>query len=63
MLPWWVDRERAKAEFAKISAKDAARFVEVDDQLKMSTVQVVLLRHVLRKTSTLLGTWFCMTID
>jgi phytoene dehydrogenase-like protein len=34
VLPWWVDRERAKAEFAKISAKDAARFVEVDDQLK-----------------------------
>jgi phytoene dehydrogenase-like protein len=34
VLPWWVDRERAKAEFAKISPKDAARFVKVDDQLK-----------------------------
>ena len=34
VVPWWVDRERAKAEFAKLSTKDAARFVEVDDQLK-----------------------------
>jgi phytoene dehydrogenase-like protein len=34
VVPWWVDRERAKAEFSKISAKDAARFVEVDDQLR-----------------------------
>jgi phytoene dehydrogenase-like protein len=34
VVPWWVDRERAKAEFGKISTKDAARFVEVDDQLK-----------------------------
>jgi phytoene dehydrogenase-like protein len=34
VLPWWVDRDRAKAEFGKISAKDAARFVEVDDRLK-----------------------------
>jgi phytoene dehydrogenase-like protein len=34
VLPWWVDRERAKAEFGKISKKDAARFIEVDDQLK-----------------------------
>ncbi|MGA8214972.1 MAG: NAD(P)/FAD-dependent oxidoreductase, partial [Candidatus Sulfotelmatobacter sp.] len=34
VVPWWVDRERAKTEFAKISPKDAARFVEVDDQLK-----------------------------
>jgi phytoene dehydrogenase-like protein len=34
VLPWWVDRERAKAEFATVSPKDAARFVEVDDQLK-----------------------------
>jgi phytoene dehydrogenase-like protein len=29
-----VDRERAQKEFSKISAKDAARFVQVDDQLK-----------------------------
>jgi phytoene dehydrogenase-like protein len=34
VVPWWVDRDRAKAEFGKISAKDAARFVEVDDRLK-----------------------------
>jgi phytoene dehydrogenase-like protein len=34
VVPWWVDRERAKAEFGKISTKDAARFVEIDDQLK-----------------------------
>src|ERR1700724_3201935 len=34
VLPWWADRERARQEFSKISAKDAARFVQVDDQLK-----------------------------
>src|SRR4029077_4344166 len=34
VVPWWADRRRAKAEFATISAKDAARFVEVDDRLK-----------------------------
>ncbi len=34
VVPWWVDRERAKTEFGKISKKDAVRFVEVDDQLK-----------------------------
>jgi phytoene dehydrogenase-like protein len=34
VVPWWADREKAKTEFAKISAKDANRFVEVDDQLK-----------------------------
>jgi phytoene dehydrogenase-like protein len=34
VVPWWVDRERAKAEFGKISKHDAARFVEIDDQLK-----------------------------
>jgi phytoene dehydrogenase-like protein len=34
VLPWWADRERAKAEFGKISPKDAERFVEVDDRLK-----------------------------
>ncbi|HVI08048.1 MAG TPA: NAD(P)/FAD-dependent oxidoreductase [Candidatus Binatia bacterium] len=34
VVPWWVDRARAKAEFAKLSAKDAERFVTVDDQLK-----------------------------
>ena len=34
VIPWWVDRERAKKEFSKISVKDAARFVQVDDQLK-----------------------------
>ncbi len=34
VVPWWVDRGRAHAEFSKISVKDANRFVEVDDQLK-----------------------------
>src|SRR5581483_7448605 len=34
VVPWWADRDRAKAEFSKISAKDAERFVYVDDQLK-----------------------------
>jgi phytoene dehydrogenase-like protein len=34
VVPWWVDRTRAQQEFSKISAKDAARFVQVDDQLK-----------------------------
>lgn len=34
VVPWWADRERARQEFAKISIKDAARFVQVDDQLK-----------------------------
>jgi len=34
VVPWWVDRERAKAEFGRISAKDAERFVQVDNQLK-----------------------------
>ena len=34
VVPWWADRERAKAEFRNISAKDAETFVEVDDRLK-----------------------------
>ena len=34
VVPWWADRERARQEFAKISKKDADRFVQVDDQLK-----------------------------
>jgi len=34
VVSWWVDRERAKAEFAKISRQDAERYVRVDDQLK-----------------------------
>jgi len=34
VVPWWVDRGRAQQEFSKISAKDASRFVQVDDQLK-----------------------------
>jgi phytoene dehydrogenase-like protein len=34
VVPWWADRERARDEFSKLSAKDAARFVRVDDQLK-----------------------------
>jgi len=34
VVPWWADRDRAQQEFANISVKDAARFVQVDDQLK-----------------------------
>ena len=34
VVPWWADRERAKEEFKKISAKDAETFVQVDDRLK-----------------------------
>ena len=34
VVPWWADRERAKAEFKKISARDADTFIRVDDQLK-----------------------------
>src|SRR5450432_949350 len=34
VVPWWADRERAKKEFSKISAKDAEQFVQVDDHLK-----------------------------
>jgi phytoene dehydrogenase-like protein len=34
VVPWWAERERARQEFSRISIKDAARFVEVDDQLK-----------------------------
>jgi len=34
VVPWWAERERARQEFSRISSRDAARFVEVDDQLK-----------------------------
>lgn len=34
VVPWWAERRRARQEFSRISPKDAARFVEVDDQLK-----------------------------
>jgi phytoene dehydrogenase-like protein len=34
VVPWWADRERAKAEFKKISARDSETFIQVDDQLK-----------------------------
>ncbi|MGA9798509.1 MAG: NAD(P)/FAD-dependent oxidoreductase [Terriglobales bacterium] len=34
VVPWWADRERAKAEFKNISVKDAETFVQVDDRLK-----------------------------
>ena len=34
VLPWWADRERARREFSKISTKDAARFVQVDEELR-----------------------------
>ena len=34
LVPWWANRDRAVAEFRKISAKDAERFVKVDTELK-----------------------------
>src|SRR5215831_1703509 len=34
VVPWWANRDRALVQFRKISAKDAERFVKVDDQLK-----------------------------
>src|ERR1700724_4728082 len=34
VVPWWADRDRAAAEFRKISFKDAETFVRIDDQLK-----------------------------
>jgi phytoene dehydrogenase-like protein len=34
VVPWWADRDRAVAEFRRISVKDAQTFARVDDQLK-----------------------------
>jgi len=34
VVPWWVERDRAVAEFRKHSPKDAVTFVRVDDRLK-----------------------------
>jgi len=34
VVPWWADRDRAVAEFRKLSVEDAETFVHVDDQLK-----------------------------
>ena len=34
VVSWWSERDRAKAEFGKISAKDGDTFVRVDDKLK-----------------------------
>jgi phytoene dehydrogenase-like protein len=34
VVSWWADRDRAKAEFSKISPKDGATFVRIDDRLK-----------------------------
>jgi phytoene dehydrogenase-like protein len=34
VVSWWADRDKARQEFAKISPRDATRFVKVDDQLK-----------------------------
>jgi phytoene dehydrogenase-like protein len=34
VLPWWAERDRAVAEFRKISTRDAESFVRVDDKLK-----------------------------
>ena len=34
VVPWWADRERAIAEFRKLSPRDADTFLRMDDQLK-----------------------------
>jgi len=34
VLPWWAQKERAVAEFSKISVKDTQTFIRVDQQLK-----------------------------
>src|SRR5215469_10380101 len=34
VVPWWANRDRAVAEFRKISPKDAERFIQMDEQLK-----------------------------
>jgi phytoene dehydrogenase-like protein len=34
VLPWWAERDRAVAEFRKVSERDAETFVRVDDKLK-----------------------------
>jgi phytoene dehydrogenase-like protein len=34
VVPWWAERAKAVREFEKISARDAKRFVQVDEQLK-----------------------------
>ena len=34
VVSWWANRDRAAQEFRKLSEKDAARFIHVDDQLK-----------------------------
>src|ERR1700733_13054547 len=34
LVPWWAQRERAAAEFNKISVKDAQTFIRIDQQLK-----------------------------
>jgi phytoene dehydrogenase-like protein len=34
VIPWWADRDRTVEELRKLSPKDAATFVRVDDQLK-----------------------------
>jgi phytoene dehydrogenase-like protein len=34
VVPWWAERDRAIKEFSKYSAKDAATFARIDDQLK-----------------------------
>ncbi|MGA8222580.1 MAG: NAD(P)/FAD-dependent oxidoreductase [Candidatus Acidiferrales bacterium] len=34
VVPWWADRDRAAAEFRKISVRDAETFVRVDERLK-----------------------------
>jgi phytoene dehydrogenase-like protein len=34
VIPWWTDRDRTQAELSRISVRDSATFLRVDDQLK-----------------------------
>ena len=34
VVPWWSERERARAEFSRICAKDAETFIQIDERLK-----------------------------
>ena len=34
VIPWWINNDRARAEFKTISAEDAETFIRVDHQLK-----------------------------
>ena len=59
VVPWWVDRDRAKAQFAKLSPKDADTFVRVDDRLKKLAryLQPFFLEPPPQIDTTTLGGW------